>query len=315
MPTTTMDILRDQPLSTWFGVGGRAKRLAKPATLDELRECLRLDPRLRILGDGANLLVRDEGVEELVVSLAQGEFAQVSVADAGAHAIVSAGAGVKLPQLINDCVKQGLAGLEVLGGIPASVGGAAVMNAGGAFGETGAVVHAVHGLLREGDGGTPRTFTKVQCHFGYRHTLLGIDTPRGPAGAVKDFIITRVDFRLKKGDPAALRKRLLEVMEYKKKSQPLAENSAGCVFKNPTLTDELPGIAVAGRTVSAGMLIDKAGCKGMKVGGAEVSSVHGNFITTKPYAKAADVIELIAQVRAKVQATFAVELQTEVVIW
>lgn len=312
MTTTTLDILHDQPIPTWFGVGGKARRLAKPGSVDELRECLRLDPNLRILGDGANLLVADEGVQELVVSLGQGVFTRWSVHDAGHHVIVKAGAGVNLPKLINECVRQGLTGLEGLGGIPASIGGAVVMNAGGAFAEIGPVVYAVRGLMRDG---AERAFTRTQMHFAYRHTLLGTDTPRGPAGAVRDFVITEVDLRLKHGDPVALRAKLKEVMEYKKKTQPLAEHSAGCVFKNPILADDLPDIGVTGQKVSAGMLIDRAGCKGAKVGGAEVSAAHGNFITAKPYAKAADVIELISQVQARVKAAFGVELQTEVVIW
>lgn len=312
----TLEVLAEQPIPTWFGIGGKARRLAKPATIEELRECLRLDPALRVLGDGANLLVADEGVSELVVSLAQGDFARFSVEDEGAHAIVRAGAGVNLPKLIHEGVRLGLGGLEGLGGIPASIGGAVMMNAGGAFAEIGSVVHAVHGLERTRDsGGTLRTFTRKQIHFAYRHTLLGIDTAQGPAGAVREFIITSVDLKLRRADPDALRARLLEVMEYKKKSQPLKDNSAGCVFKNPTLATDLQGLAVAGQKVSAGMLIDKAGCKGMKVGGAEVSTTHGNFFVAKPWAKAADVIELIRQVRARVEATFGVRLQTEVVVW
>src|SRR5262249_31597201 len=149
-----------------------------------------------------------------------------------------------LPKLITECVRQGLAGLESLAGIPATLGGAVVMNAGGKFGEIGATVHAVHGLLRDG---VARSFTRRQMHFEYRRTLIGIDTPKGPAGAIADLIITQVDLRLRTGDPAVLRTRLKEVMDYKKNSQPLADNSAGCVFKNPTMSQDLPGIAVAGQ--------------------------------------------------------------------
>lgn len=313
--TTTManvEILHDQPIPTWFGVGGRAKRMAKPKTLAELRACLAIDPNLKILGDGANLLVADEGVHDLVVVLNSGDFAALTFDDTGSHTIVHAGAGVNLPKLINECVRLGLAGLEGLGGIPASIGGAVVMNAGGAFAEIGPCVHHVRGLDRTA---AEVSLKKTQITFTYRHSLFGTDTPRGLAGAIKGLIITHVDLKLRKGDPAALRTKLKEVMEYKKKSQPLADNSAGCVFKNPTLMSDLPGYGVTGQKLSAGMLIDKAGCKGMRVGGAEVSAAHGNFLVASKDAKAADVIELIRQVRAKVQATFGVPLQTEVVIW
>lgn len=311
--TLPMDIQTDQLIPTWFGVGGRAHRLAKPGTIEELRECLRLDAKLKVLGDGANLLVADAGVSELVVALTGGTFASVEFTPTeGGGATLRAGAGVNLPKLINETVRQGLAGLEGLGGIPATVGGALVMNAGGQFAQTGDCVQAVHTIDRTG---VERSFKRTQITFDYRRTLLGTDGPRGPAGAATGLIVTAVEFRLRKADPAALRKRLLEVMEYKKRTQPLSDRSAGCVFKNPVITADLPGVAVAGSRVSAGMLIDRAGCKGMSVGRAEVSTTHGNFFIAKPGATANEVIELIRGVRAKVQAAFGVSLEPEVAIW
>ncbi len=119
------------PIPTWFGVGGGAERFARPQTAAQLARLLRDNPGMRILGDGANLLVDDDGVPELVVSLKQGEFAAV---DWSADGLVRAGAGADLPRLVTESVRRGLRGLEGLGGVPASVGGAAIMNAGGAFG-------------------------------------------------------------------------------------------------------------------------------------------------------------------------------------
>lgn len=303
-------IERDAPIPTWFGIGGRADRLARPTTLDQLAECLRLDPALRVLGDGANLLVDDDGVSELVVALS-GPMFRGWTFDA---ALLRAGAGAALPRLINESVRRGLGGLESLGGIPASVGGAVVMNAGGAFGQIADVVARVRALDRSGN---PLTLDRHQIAFDYRRSGLS------------NLIITEVEFALSPADPAALRERHLEVMAYKKKSQPMADKSAGCVFKNPTLADDLviespsppPDDAKphelyrAGSRVSAGLLIDRAGLKGLRVGGASVSTRHANFIVTDPGARARDVIELMDRVVLGVFARFGVTLQPEVVIW
>lgn len=321
MPATdALEIIEQAQIPTWFGVGGRADRLARPRTLEQLRACLAIDPDLCVLGDGANLLVADEGVRELVVALDAGEFAAVAERQPtpaeGAlrpgSVLLSAGAGVKLPRLITDTVRAGLAGLEGLGGIPASVGGAVMMNAGGQFGQTGDAVFAVHALDRSG---RPRSFQRAQITFDYRRTLLGTDGPRGPAGAEQGLVVTRVDFRLRRAEPGPLRDKLKQVMDYKKQTQPMGERSAGCAFKNPVLAADLPGIAVAGSKVSAGLLIDRAGAKGLRIGGAQVSSVHANFITADANARAADVLAVMRAVRDKVRAAFGLTLEPEVKIW
>lgn len=298
-PTSKVEITPMQPLATWFGVGGGAARYARPTTAEQLAECVALDPALRVIGDGANLLVDDDGVPDLVVSLTQGDFVRVQ-REQGSD-VVRVGAGVNLPKLILECVRDGLGGLEGLGGIPATVGGAVVMNAGGAFGQIADCVHSVHAVDRLG--------RRVRLHrgdiaFGYR------------TSGLNDLIITCVDLRLTPGDAGPLRERLKEVMEYKKRSQPMADRSAGCVFKNPTLTSDLEGIGAAGQRVSAGMLIDRAGLKGLRVGGASVSERHANFIVTDPgTAKARDVIELMTLVARRVHEAMGVRLHREVVVW
>ncbi len=284
------------PLPTWFKVGGRADRLARPRDESELRSALDIDPELLILGDGANLLVDDDGVSQLVVSLsALGTFRW----DAAAG-LLTVGAGVNLPKLITKTVREGLSGLEVLGGIPATIGGALVMNAGGAFGQIADVVHAVYALDRAGRAVVRR---RDEIEFSYRHSGLN------------DLIITGAQLRLTPGDPSALRERLKEVMAYKKRSQPMADNSAGCAFKNPTLLTDIDGVGTSGQRVSAGMLIDRAGCKGLRLGSASVSPVHGNFLTADDGGKARDVIRLIAEVQRRVFDTFGVPLEREVVVW
>ncbi len=303
MPTNLSELIIEPnaAIPTWFGVGGGADRLARVETVDDLRRCLEIDRSLRVLGDGANLLVGDEGVGELVVTMDKGELGRVEIDDETGR--VNAGAGANLPKLITETVRRGLGGLEGLGGIPASMGGAVVMNAGGTFAQLCDVVARVHALDRDG---VPVTFSRNAVDFGYRRSGLG------GAGGV---IVTGVELKLRRDDPAKLRARLREVMAFKKTSQPLAENSAGCVFKNPTLKHAIPHIGPAGARVSAGMLIDKAGCKGMSVGGATVSERHGNFFTARRGCTAADIIALIDAVRDKVLQTFGVTLETEVVIW
>jgi UDP-N-acetylmuramate dehydrogenase len=288
----------DAPIPTWFGIGGRADRLARPASIDELRRCLRIDPNLRLLGDGANLLVDDEGVGELVVCLSNRALAHWSIDRSSGRVVAQAGAN--LPKLILETVRLGLAGLEGLGGIPATIGGAAVMNAGGAFGQIADAIAKVHGLGRDG---AAFTLERDEIDFRYRHSGLN------------HLILTSVEFELREEDPATLRARLKEVMEYKKGSQPMAERSAGCVWKNPTLLHDLPDIGPTGERVSAGMLIDRAGCKGLRVGGASVSPRHANFVVTELGARAHDVIELMDQTRRRVHDTFGVTLEPEVVIW
>lgn len=279
-------ILAHAPIPTWFGVGGCADALATPVTIAEARELVRRRDVLRVLGDGANLIVDDGGVDGLVLSTA----GLNAVEDLGDRRL-RVGAGVNLPKLILECCRKGLAGLEVLGGIPASVGGALVMNAGGAFGQIADVVERVHALTR--DGGEV-TLERACLPFGYRHSGL------------KSLLVVGTDLRLGEGDPAVLRARLKEIMEFKSASQPMADHSAGCVFKNPTID---------GERQSAGRLVDRAGCKGWTEGGARVSDVHANFITAQKGARAGDVLRLIERVRKRVRDHAGVELTTEVAVW
>lgn len=307
------EVLRRAPVPTWFGVGGGADRLVHAQDAEQLRAALELDPVVRVLGDGANLLVDDDGVDGVVVVLG-GELAGVEFGEPGSSGAVRvrAGAGARLPGLINACVRRGLAGLEGLAGVPASLGGAAVMNAGGAHGQIGDVVERVHVLTRDGRA---RVVEREDARFGYRGSALG------------GMIVTGVDLLLTAGDPAALRERQLAVMAEKKRQQPLAARSCGCVFKNPTLTGrEAPGLGEvlraagltgdrAGRRVSAGLLIDRCGGKGARVGGARVSDRHANFFEVSDGCTARDVLALIEQVRARVRDAWGVELETEVVVW
>lgn len=292
----TLDIERHAPIDTWFGVGGTADRLARPANIDELRQCLRLDPKLKIMGDGANLLVADAGIRELVVSLERFDAASI-----GPDGLVRAGAGVDLPRLVLETVRQGLLGLHALAGVPATVGGAVAMNAGGKYGST--FDHLVE-LTTIDRAGTLRTQPAGDFDAGYR------------TGGLNGRIVLEATFQLTPNDTARVRERFKAIMAEKKHSQPMGERCAGCVFKNPTLTRDIEGVGPEGERAPAGLLIDKAGCKGMAVGGASVSHRHANFLVVdKDKARARDIIDLIERVRHSVRERFAITLDTELVIW
>jgi UDP-N-acetylmuramate dehydrogenase len=279
----------DVPLAplTWFGLGGPAKFFCQPRDLAQLQA---LVARLReneipifVLGSGANLLVNDDGVDGAVISLNTPEFKKVTID----RNHVTAGAGKDVQKLVLECTHAGLSGLECLAGIPGSVGGELKMNAGGAFGDIGSAVETVTVMDTNGHIIVRR---KDDLVFEYRRSNI---TAKFILGAT---------FDLSEDDPQRIMTKVKEIWMYKKNSQPLADKSAGCIFKNP-------------RGLSAGALIDQSGMKGAAVGGAEVSTKHANFITAKKGSRAADVQSLIALVRQRVKEKFDVTLETEVVIW
>jgi len=275
---------------TWFGLGGRARYVAHPAGADSLGVILRraLDHGVpvKILGGGANVLVRDDGFDGVVVRLDDESFRRVEI-DGDC---VRAGAGVDLMRLARRCSQAGLAGLECLAGIPGTVGGAIRMNAGGSYGEVSTVVETVAVV----DPGHPlpqrQTLSRRQVGFGYRRTGLG------------SRIVTGATFRLRQEDPADVYARFKDLWRLKQASQPMADHSAGCIFTNP-------------KDDSAGRLIDRAGLKGARSGGARVSDRHANFIVADRGATASDVLNLIDLVRDTVCDRFGTELELEIDVW
>lgn len=283
----------DAPLGalTWYRCGGRAAVLASPTNVSQLQElvrrCRQASVPLRVLGAGANLLVRDEGVAGVVVRLDHESFKSIEISEQ----CITAGAGVDLFKLVPASARAGLDGLVQVAGIPASVGGALRMNAGGAFGDVGRAVASVDVMS---DAGECYTRTRDDLEFGYRTS--NIAAP----------LILQATFALTPDDPEALMKRYKEIYLYKKNSQPMGEKSAGCCFKNPP----------AGAGATAGQLIDRAGLKGFVVGGARVSEVHANFVTAEPgRTTASDVLAVIKHVEATVLQRFGVALQRELVVW
>lgn len=300
MTTSTdhLEVHTNAPISTWYRIGGRADRFAQPKSNEQLLQCLALDPDLKVLGEGANLLVDDAGEDHLVISMQTDGFKSIEIDET--TGLVSAGAGVALPRLISKTINAGLGALQGLAGFPATIGGACIMNAGGRYGSIGDHIVMIHAMDR---AGRMHELNRADIGFDYRQSGLN------------HLLLCSAIFQLTPGEPSALKEELTECMLYKKQSQPMSEKSAGCAFKNPTLLDPIQSVGEAGDRVSAGMLIDRANCKGMTVGGASVSPIHANFITTTSDAKARDVIELMEQVRTKVHDTFGVPLKNEVVVW
>jgi UDP-N-acetylmuramate dehydrogenase len=289
----------DAPLAphTWYGIGGKADALVRPQSAEALatllRRCRRNGMAVRVLGSGANLLVDDEGVDGVVIKLDAECFKGFQLNAEGAPNLVRAGGGRDMGKTATECVRLGLAGLEPMIGIPATIGGAIRMNAGGKFGAIGDVVRSVDLVNWEGE---LRTYRREDVAFEYRHTNL-------PAG-----IVTTAVFELRPSDPVALRERMKEISAYKASVQPLSANSAGCMYKNPVDPR-------TGQRISAGKLIDEAGLKGTRVGKAVVSDQHGNFLVAEPGARASDMMALAEQVAEETFRRTGVRLEREVVFW
>ncbi|HEY7089286.1 MAG TPA: UDP-N-acetylmuramate dehydrogenase, partial [Tepidisphaeraceae bacterium] len=247
------------------------------------RRCVENDLPLYVLGLGANLLVTDDGVNGAVFRLDQEYWRRVKFE----KNITEVGAGVDMQKLVLRTCRQGLAGIECLAGIPGTIGGGVRMNAGGKFGDIGAVVTRVQVMDSEG---TVFERTKDDLVFEYRHT--NIAAP----------FILGATLELEEEDPDRIVHKTKEIWMYKRNSQPLNTKNAGCVFKNP-------------RGLSAGALIDQAGLKGLTVGGAEVSAKHANFIVAHPGCTADDVLRLIKIIQEKVFDRNQLHLETEVRIW
>jgi UDP-N-acetylmuramate dehydrogenase len=275
--------------STWYGLGGPADYFIRPKTIEQLQEVVRRcnEGKLPVylMGQGSNLLIGDEGLRAAVIKLESEEFTKIEFDQDGAG--LTAWAGAELSRLVLTCVEKGLAGLEPLTGIPGSVGGAVKMNAGGNFGDFGASVESV--TLMDSRSNIFEK-SKPELVFDYRQTNI----------AAKFILNARL--RLTPGDPEHIMRTVKEIWIYKKNSQPLNTKNAGCIFKNP-------------RGVSAGALIDRAGLKGLQIGGAVVSDKHANFIIAKKGCKSHDVMRLVEVVRQKVKEQFDVELELEIEIW
>jgi UDP-N-acetylenolpyruvoylglucosamine reductase len=282
------DICRDEPLAkhTTLRIGGPADLYIEPVSESDLaaivKFCHERSLPFFVIGRGSNLLVRDGGVRGVVICLAHASFSRVEVAGERLHC----GAGAKLKNVAVEAKRNGLGGVEFLDGIPGSVGGALRMNAGAMGGATFNVIESVRFMDHTG---------KIQ-----ERSRAGMPVEYRCCALLKDHIALGAVFRCLPAPREEIEKRMKEFSERRWASQPAAP-SAGCMFKNPA-------------TISAGKLIDELGLKGTRVGGAVVSTEHGNFIVNDGNATARDVLELIAQLQARAKEARGIELQTEVEI-
>jgi len=274
-----------EPLShhTTYRVGGPARYLVVPANADDVREVFACRENVFVMGGGSNLLASDAGFDGVVLKIS-GTPGHLSVL--GDEVVV--GAGRPLPSLVKSCAEMGLSGMEWAIGVPGTIGGASRTNA-GAFGavtweliEYVDVVVADGSVVRLGPG---------DVEYGYRFTRFPVPEP---------FAVTEVALRLTPSEVARVEELTREYKARRSERQPIGEASAGSVFKNPP---EGP---------SAGALIDKAGLKGLKRGGAAVSTKHANFIVNEGGANAADIYDLIGEIREGVKRRFDVTLELEI---
>jgi UDP-N-acetylmuramate dehydrogenase len=281
----------EEPLArhTSFKIGGPAEAWAEPQDAAQLAACLRFARGIKapvtVLTGGTNVLVRDGGIRGLVLSLGKG-FERLEIDGTR----VRAGAALNLALLARKVSLAGLDGLAWAVGIPGTLGGGLVMNAGAHGGELKDVVRSVSLVL----DGKAVEWSAADCGFAYRHSRF---KELAPGRAV----LTGADMELQAGSAEALKVRMDEALEKRRATQPLDLPNAGCVFKNPP-------------QASAGRLIEEAGLKGRRQGGACISEKHANFVVNEGGAKAADVLALMETARAAVKAKSGVDLAPEILI-
>ena len=282
-------VILDAPMKkyTTWKIGGNADCLVLPADAADVVAaqafCREHQVPCRVIGNGSNLLVLDGGVEGVVIRIGEGMNGYTVDGT-----LVTAGSGCVLARLARETAKRGLAGLEWAVGIPASIGGAAYMNAGAyghCFYETLEAVEAID------SNGNIRNLSVEELTYSYRHTRL----------MEEGYIVTKAMIRLKEGDAASLTAAADETMHLRREKQPLEYPSAGSVFKNPEGSH-------------AGYLVEQCGLRGKRVGNAQVSEKHGNFIVNLGDCTAKDVLTLIKEVQDTVKKEKGYDLETEVLI-
>jgi UDP-N-acetylmuramate dehydrogenase len=277
----------DAPLApfTWFRVGGPADALASPADEDDLAYLLSRLPEeipVAVIGVGSNLIVRDGGVRGVVIRLGGRAFGGIETSP---EARVTAGAAALDAQVAKAAAEAGIDGLAFLRGVPGAIGGALRMNAGAHGGEVKDTLLRAQGVNRDG---TACVFDNAAMGFSYRHS----EAPDG-------VIFTRAVFQGRPGERAEIEAEMARITAAREASQPIREKTGGSTFQNP------PG-------GKAWQLIDAAGCRGLVVGDAQVSTMHCNFLINRGAATAADIEALGEEVRRRVREASGVELHWEI---
>lgn len=272
---------------TTFRVGGKAAAICFPEDLKALERILSFirseGMPYFVMGKGSNLLVRDRGFSGVAIML-KGRLASIQM-DIVDDCMVNAWAGAKISDLLSFCKRHDLAGVEFLAGIPGTVGGATIMNAGAFGGDVSSVIGAIQTMTCSGEMVVRE---RPQLKFSYRELSI-------PTGEV----IVKVQFNLRKEEQAVIRKRISENLKKRNVQQPIELPSAGSVFKNPP-------------NDYAARLIEEAGLKGTTIGGAMISPKHANYIVNAGNAKAQDILALIALVKEEVRTRSGIELENEI---
>ncbi|MBI5645768.1 MAG: UDP-N-acetylmuramate dehydrogenase [Ignavibacteriae bacterium] len=275
-----------EPLArlTTFRIGGAADLYVEPMRTDEVLALItyfrRNDIRYMVLGNGSNVLIHDDGYSGAVINLEAG-FSGVSIEEG----IVTAGAGARLSAFVDFCILRGFAGTDPLAGIPGTLGGGLIMNAGAYGAEISD--HLLDVTVVRGDDVV--TLRKDECDFRYRHSGL------------RDAVVLSARFALPEGDTEDMKKRRKELLLTRNAAQPTNLPNAGSIFKNP-------------EGQYAARLIEQCGLKGYTFGGATVSTLHANFIVGSPSATAADILAVINHVRRTVYRHTGVALELEVLL-
>lgn len=272
---------------TTFRIGGPAKFFIEARDIDELKLILskvkKYNMPLLVIGRGSNILVSDKGVKAVVLQLNSPAFKKVRFNKN--H--LEAGSAITLSQILKETEERGLSGLEFLAGIPGTVGGALIMNAGIPGRNIGDLVREVKVMDYNGN---IKNLKIKDIKFGYRISSLS------------KYIILKARFKLMKKNRQEIRNKISEYIAYRKLTQDLSRPSAGCIFKNP-------------KGKSAGRLIDLCGLKGRSIGGASISKKHANFILNKGNARAEDVLKLMSLIKKRVKQKFDIALNPEIKIW
>jgi UDP-N-acetylmuramate dehydrogenase len=282
--------VRDEPLArqSQFRVGGPADWFIKVRDIEVLRRlmhaCAERDVPLTMLGAGSNALILDGGIRGVVVRYDDRHLRRVD------DGVVELGAGCMMPRAALDCARQGLAGLEFGIGVPGTCGASVYGNAGAFGAEIADVLVDCIALTTHGE---ERVLTAADCGFAYRSSRF--------KGDLRGHVVTAARLRVHADDASAVRRRTDEIQGQRKASQPYNERSLGSVFKNP------PG-------ASAGRLVEAAGLKGRRCGGAEIATKHANFILNVAHASAADVLELVRLAHDTVLQQFGVDLEREIIV-
>lgn len=277
-------IILNEPLAkyTTFRIGGDADYFVEPTDVDDVINIIEYanshSVPYYVMGNGSNILISDDGIRGIVINLETG-FNYLK----NENEIIVAGAGVKIARFVDYCIQNNYSGVEMLAGIPATVGGALVMNAGAYGGEIADYVTEVKVIK----SGKLKTLKKEDCGFKYRNSDL------------KNSVVLEASFKLETGDKEKISQKRKELIIHRNETQPVEIPNAGCVFKNPGVK-------------KAAILIEQCGLKGTKFGGAMVSHKHANFIVNFDNASANDVIELVKLVKRSVFEKTGIILEMEV---